>query len=144
MIKVRRIDSGVDMGAAFAIRQKVFVEEQKVDTDLEYDEYEGVAKHYLASVEELPVGTARWRETDKGVKLERFAVLEEYRDKGAGTALLKDVLADVQGLGLPIYLHAQVQVVPFYEKFGFRAVGDEFIEADIRHYKMIYEGRENG
>jgi predicted GNAT family N-acyltransferase len=144
MIKVRRIDSGVDMGAAFAIRQKVFVDEQKVDPELEYDEFEGTSHHYLASIEELPIGTARWRHTEKGIKLERFAVLDEYRDKGIGSALLKDVLADVLEQEKPVYLHAQVQVVPFYEKFGFKAVGDEFIEADIRHYKMIYEGRENG
>jgi predicted GNAT family N-acyltransferase len=142
MIKVRRIDSGVDMGAAFAIRQKVFVDEQHVDPHLEYDEFEGSSTHYLATIEDLPVGTARWRVTEKGVKLERFAVLEEYRDKGAGTALLAQVLSDADALAKPIYLHAQVQVVPFYEKFGFKAVGDEFVEADIRHYKMIYEGGE--
>jgi predicted GNAT family N-acyltransferase len=139
MIKVRPIDSGVDMGAAFAIRHKVFVEEQKVDPALEYDEFEGTSNHYLATIEELPIGTARWRETDKGIKLERFAVLEEYRDKGAGTALLKQVLNDIRQENKPVYLHAQVQVVGFYEKFGFKPVGDEFVEADIRHYKMIYE-----
>jgi predicted GNAT family N-acyltransferase len=141
MIKVRRIDSGTDMGAAFAIRQKVFVDEQKVDPHLEYDEYEGTSVHYLASIDDLPVGTARWRETDNGVKLERFAVIKEYRDTGVGTALLVRVLADVEALSKPIYLHAQVQVVSFYEKFGFQAVGNEFVEADIRHYKMIYGGQ---
>lgn len=130
------------MGAAFAIRQKVFVDEQKVDPHLEYDEYEDSSQHYLASIDdEMPIGTARWRETDNGVKLERFAVLKEFRDKGAGTALLIQVLADVEALGKPIYLHAQIQVVSFYEKFGFRSVGNEFTEADIRHYKMVYEGQ---
>lgn len=138
MITIRRIDSGADMGAAFSIRQKVFVEEQHVDPHLEYDEHEGISTHYLAYVDGMPIGTARWRETDGGVKLERFAVLKDYRDRGAATALLIRILSEIESLGKPIYLHAQVQVVPFYEKFGFQAVGDEFIEADIRHYKMIY------
>jgi predicted GNAT family N-acyltransferase len=138
MITVRKINSGADMEAAFSIRQKVFVEEQKVDPHLEYDEYENNSEHYLATIDEIPVGTARWRETDKGIKLERFAVLPEYRDRGVGKAILVQVLSDVKSLGKPIYLHAQIQVVSFYEKFGFQAVGDEFIEADIRHYKMTY------
>jgi predicted GNAT family N-acyltransferase len=87
----------------------------------------------MATIDDLPIGTARWRFTENGIKLERFAVLEEYRDKGAATALLKEVLNDVLKENKPVYLHAQVQVVGFYEKFGFKPVGDEFVEADIRH-----------
>ena len=54
------------MDLAFSIRQKVFVEEQKVDRDEEYDEFEPSSIHYLVYVDEKPVGTARWRITKDG------------------------------------------------------------------------------
>ncbi len=64
---------------ANAIRQSVFVEEQNVDPALEYDEYEEAAIHYLLYADGLAVATARWRETDMGIKLERFATLTSHR-----------------------------------------------------------------
>ncbi|MBE9481624.1 MAG: GNAT family N-acetyltransferase, partial [Bacteroidetes bacterium] len=70
---------------AFAIREKVFVIEQKVNPDLEYDEFEDNAQHYLVYLEKKPVATARRRKTEKGIKLERFAILKDYRNKGMGT-----------------------------------------------------------
>ena len=77
---------------AFSIRQKVFVVEQKVDAREEYDEHEEESLHYLLYKDETPIGTARWRHTDKGVKLERFAVLPDYRKDGAGSFLVNEVL----------------------------------------------------
>jgi predicted GNAT family N-acyltransferase len=118
------------------------VEEQQVDAAEEY-EFEEESHHYLALNEENePVATARWRKTTGGVKLERFAVLKEYRDKGAGRELVSHIL-EVLKNDPPkgdIYLHAQIQVIPFYEKAGFKALGDEFTEANIRHRKMVYLG----
>jgi predicted GNAT family N-acyltransferase len=136
MLLVKKIEDEVTLKKAFEIRQKVFVEEQQVDPELEYDEYEEGSTHYLALLDGIPVGTARWRKTEKGIKLERFAVLEEAREKGVGNCLLKQCLADIPKQGI-IYLHAQVQVIPFYERSGFVAEGEEFIEADIRHRKMV-------
>ncbi len=77
---------------AFRIRKEVFVREQFVDEVLEYDEYESTSKHYLAIYNDEAVGTCRWRFTDKGIKLERFAVIRPYRSKGIGAAMLKHVL----------------------------------------------------
>lgn len=124
------------MQAAFAIRNEVFVVEQEVDAREEYDEFETSSKHFLVMHEGKPVATARWRITEKGIKLERFAVLKAYRGKGFGLTVLKSVLEDLPPTPKRIYLHAQVQVVDFYGKVGFKAVGDEFIEANIRHYTM--------
>jgi predicted GNAT family N-acyltransferase len=121
---------------AFEIRRKVFVEEQKVSREEEYDQFEDTSTHYLVFADEKPVGTARWRKTDKGIKLERFAVLPEYRNSGAGTAILDKVLEDVLSLKERIYLHAQITAINFYLKAGFVTEGDEFVEANIRHYKM--------
>src|ERR1700689_5513449 len=79
----------------FEIRRKVFMEEQKATQEEEFDEFEESCLHYLVFLNELPVGTARWRRTKKGSKLERFAVLKEYRNAGAGNAVLQKVLEDV-------------------------------------------------
>ena len=127
-----------DMG--LAIRTEVFVRGQHVDPSLEY-EHEEEAHHYLLFLEDKPVATARWRETAKGIKLERFATLPDYRNKGFGSELLKEILKDVASSGNCIYLHSQLLAVPFYEKFNFLKEGDLFREADIDHFLMIYRQR---
>ena len=127
-------------GIAFTIRNTVFVEEQKVSQDEEYDEYETIAQHYLIYVDGFPAGTARMRETEKGTKLERFAILTDFRNKGAGSALVKRVLEDALPKGRTIYLHAQVPAMNVYARAGFVPEGDLFYEADIPHYKMVFKG----
>ena len=76
-----------------------------------------------------PCGTARWRRTSNGVKLERFAVLADFRGKGVGKALVKAVLDDVFSQQPEpierIYLHAQVTAMPLYAGFGFVSVGSD-------------------
>lgn len=142
MIDVKKAASEQDMKAAFAIREKVFVEEQRVPRDAEYDAHEDVASHYLATYGGVACGAARWRSTDAGVKLERFAVLPEYRNKSIGAEVLRLVLQDVQAAqpGKKIYLHAQLPAVNFYKRHGFVEDGDMFTECDIQHYKMVYKG----
>jgi len=122
---------------ALAIRHEVFVKGQNVDPALEY-EHEDDAHHYLLLLDEKPAATARWRETESGIKLERFATLEEYRNKGFGAALLKEILKDIIPLKKKIYLHSQLTAVKFYEKYGFVKEGEIFFEANIGHYKMIF------
>ena len=123
---------------AFSIRDKVFVQEQNVEPELEYDEFEDISNHYLLYYKEEPIATARWRETEKGIKLERFAMLKEYRNKGIGSELLKEVLKDVIPLRKRVYLHAQLNALSYYERFGFIRIGNIFMEADIEHYVMEY------
>ncbi|TAE27803.1 MAG: GNAT family N-acetyltransferase [Cytophagales bacterium] len=149
MIVVHPISSPADLEQAFTIRREVFVEEQNVPAEEEYDEFENSSRHFLAKHQEtnglsLPCGTARWRRTSKGVKLERFAVRKEFRGKGVGKALVKAVLDNVFSLQPEpiesIYLHAQVTAIPLYEGFGFKAVGPMFEECAIQHYKMVLPG----
>ncbi|KAB7730082.1 GNAT family N-acetyltransferase [Rudanella paleaurantiibacter] len=146
MITVRHISTPADLNHAFAIRREVFVEEQNVPSEEEYDEFETISRHFLASYQtpegtSFPCGTARWRRTGKGIKLERFAVRKDFRGKGVGKALVKAVLDDVFGLQPEpiesIYLHAQVTAMPLYEGFGFKAVGPMFEECNIQHYRMV-------
>lgn len=125
---------------AFQIRRQVFVVEQKVPASEEYDEFEKESRHFLAKIDGKPVGTARWRFTKNGVKMERFAVLEEARGKGVGQALVAAVLEDLkstpEAAGKTKYLHAQLTAMPLYSKFGFEKKGDLFEECNIQHYKM--------
>ena len=132
------VEDPVNCEIAFSIRNAVFVEEQKVSREEEYDSHESVARHYLVFSDTIPAGTARMRETDKGVKLERFAVLPEFRNKGVGALLLNQVLSDALTFNRMIYLHAQVAAVNLYARAGFKPEGEIFYEAGIPHYKMVY------
>ena len=120
---------------ALAIRYEVFVIGQDCPEDLEY-EFEEESTHFLVLVNNKAVATARHRKTKKGYKLERFAVLESERGKGYGNYVLTAILKDLRDYAGLIYMHAQEQVLPFYEKLGFKRVGDIFEEAGIMHYKM--------
>jgi predicted GNAT family N-acyltransferase len=122
---------------AIAIRRTVFVEEQGVDPRLEYDN-EDVSHHYLLMLADKPIATARWRETEKGIKLERFAVLSGFRNRGIGEVILKKVLKDVVHMKKMIYLHSQINAIPFYERNGFVKFGEQFTEAGIVHFLMKY------
>ena len=139
MIEVKRftIEDKNLAEQAFAIRRKVFVDEQGVDQNLEYDK-EDQSKHYLLLLAGRPIAAARWRETEKGIKLERFAVLPEFRNRGFGEIILAEVIKDVKTLGKPIYLHSQVRAVPFYERNGFIKEGEMFLEAGIEHIYMKF------
>ena len=75
-IKVEKVKTKEQFETIFNIRKNVFVIEQEVDPAKEYDEFEDSSTHFLASVEGSPAGTARWRFTKNGIKLERFAVLK--------------------------------------------------------------------
>ena len=140
MITVQSISAPQDLAAALAIRHHVFVEGQGVPAAAENDEHDATdAQHYLArTADGTPCGAARWRRTAAGVKLERFAVLEEFRNQAVGAALLRCVLGDVQAAhpGAPVYLNAQLRAIPFYERHGFSKVGDQFTECDIEHFQM--------
>ncbi len=135
MLEIIRILSDEELQQAFSIRRIVFVEEQQVEERIEY-EFEEDSIHFLALKDGQAVGTARWRRTDKGIKLERFAVLAEHRSSGVGSALLKTILQDIPNDVPYVYLHAQLSAIGLYAKFGFVPEGDQFEEAGIQHYKM--------
>jgi len=124
---------------AINIRTSVFVDELNIDPELECDKFDKIAHHYLLLENDIPMATSRWRETSKGIKLERFAVLKESRGKGIGTILLKEVLKDVIPLSKLIYLHSQHTAVNLYLKNGFEIIGQAFEEARIKHFYMEYK-----
>lgn len=125
----------------YKIRYIVFVEEQNVPAEEEKDEYENICRHYLATLGGEAVGTARWRATEKGIKLERVAILQSARKKSIGATMVSQVLTDIK-LANPntlIYCHAQVSALSFWISQGFIAEGDIFYEANIPHYLMKHK-----
>ncbi|WP_370089939.1 GNAT family N-acetyltransferase [Ekhidna sp.] len=125
---------------SFIIREEVFVVEQKVAAHEEFDEFEDESHHFVALDEnDNPIGSARWRYTEKGIKLERFTAKKTMRGMGLGTAIVKAVMEDIEQKaekGTYLYMHAQLPAVPLYLKFGFQTKGDQFDECGIMHYLM--------
>lgn len=136
LLQVIKIRTKEELESAFVVRRKVFVEEQGVAPELEL-ENEDVSTHFLALMDNQPCGACRYRKTDKGYKLERFAVLKEFRGKRVGQAMVAAVLDDIPDSAETIYLNAQVDAVSLYSKFGFAAQGEHFFEAGIEHVKMV-------
>ena len=140
MIKIRKFqfENTELMKIAHNIRYEVFVIGQNCPEDIEW-EFEKESTHFLVFDNKEAVATARHRETENGYKLERFAVLESKRSNGYGHIVLKAILEDLSDFNGNIYMHAQLDVIPFYEKMGFEKEGDLFVEANIMHYKMVFK-----
>lgn len=116
------------------IRLQVFVEEQKVPLELEWDEFDAVSRHALAYVHHHAVATGRLLPDGH---IGRLAVLPEWRGQGLGQAILSTLMTEAARLGYPdLLLHAQCQVEGFYRRFGFITEGDIFDEAGIPHILM--------
>jgi predicted GNAT family N-acyltransferase len=133
-----RIEVGGDREDAYEVRFAVFVEEQGVDPDIEIDEHEDDAVHFVAYTDDDPVGAARLREPEAGVgKVERLAVLKSHRGNGLGEALMDAVEREARDRGLTtLTLHGQLRVAEFYEYLGYERVSEEFMEAGIPHVEM--------
>ena len=140
-IVVKRVASQAELVQVLTIRIRVFVQEQKVPAEIELDNDDQRAIHFLATASAKAVGTARVVMKHGNAKIGRMAVLKSYRRKGVGAQLIKHAVASAQKLRAEkIYLHAQVAVIGFYEGMGFHAVGKIFDEAGIAHRKMILGG----
>ncbi|MEO0472961.1 MAG: GNAT family N-acetyltransferase [Bacteroidota bacterium] len=141
-IKVTLAETDDAYNHVFNIRTTVFVEEESIDQEDEYDGFDHLSTHYLATFDGIPAGTARWRTmlVSKKVRLERLAVLPAFRGKGVGAALIRHVLAEVPKQH-EIFIHVQFPNLPFYEKYGFVPEGESFEEAGILHRKMVWKGQ---
>ncbi|MFD4562463.1 GNAT family N-acetyltransferase [Streptomyces sp. NPDC058469] len=145
---VRVADDPADREACFAVRKEVFVVEQGVPQELEYDSYDAVATHVLAVREDgTPLGTGRLlygeaaaakTDGDPTVgSLGRLAVTKEARGLGVGVALVRAIEDAARARGLAaVDLHAQTHALGFYERLGYEAYGPEFPDAGIPHRAM--------
>lgn len=121
----------------FIIRKIVFVEEQKVTMEEEFDLEEKDRIMFVVYDEKKPIGAARIKLKDKTAKIQRVCILKEYRSLGYGYALMMELhrYCDEHGVS-EIILDAQTHALPFYEKCGYTAFGDLFYDARIPHYRM--------
>lgn len=124
-----------DRDALRSVRIPVFVVEQSVDPNEEFDEVDLVCRHFLATdAKGCAIGTGR---LDDHGKIGRMAVAKEWRGRGVGRAILGAAVAAASQQGMRrVYLHAQVSALGFYERQGFRAFGECFSEAGIEHLAM--------
>ena len=137
-IKVRIVENAKEMEIVRDIRHRVFIVEQNVPQHVEVDQFEESSRYLLAALDGQFVGTARWRKTAKGTKLERFGVLQDKRTYGVGRALVEFMLEQVKNEAV-VYLHAQDHVISFYIKFGFQPIGEHFYEGGISHHEMVWK-----
>ena len=137
-IDIKIATTNKDKERCFSVRREVFVREQNISEKVEFDDINFNPTYFIATYKNESVGTARYRFTDRGVKLERFAVLKSFRNLGVGKKLV-DYIINIIGHEKFIYLHAQESVIEFYFKLGFKKIGSPFFEAEIPHQKMMYD-----
>ncbi|MEC9006592.1 MAG: GNAT family N-acetyltransferase [Candidatus Neomarinimicrobiota bacterium] len=136
-VKIKLVHTKKERENILKIRKNVFIDEQNIPTEIEIDAFEESANYIIAYIDEVPVGTARWREVDNDIKLERFAVLKNYRKKGIGKQLTEFII-DKTHKDKIIFLNSQKSAIGFYQKVGFETVGPFFEEANKLHQRMIF------
>lgn len=157
---IRPAVSDADWQHVRSIRQLVFVEEQACAPEDEWDAHDAAdvrgrtVHHLLGTVDGVPAAAARWRPVRQTegrqsegaaslelatAKLERFAVLPDFRGRGFGRQMIEHAMAEARAAGHEtLVLHAQAYLVDLYRQLGFEAVGDPFGEAGIEHVKMTW------
>ncbi|HWL57136.1 MAG TPA: GNAT family N-acetyltransferase [Paracoccus sp. (in: a-proteobacteria)] len=136
------IEKTDDIPACRAIRREVFVVEQSVPEEDEWDDLDGEAIHLLALDDaRQPIGTARILLQGDTGKIGRVAVVKSARGTGMGAALIRAALDELRALpGITrAKLGAQTHAIGFYEKLGFTAYGPEYDDAGIPHRDMVRE-----
>lgn len=135
-VRIVKTDWKNDREALAAIRRRVFIEEQHVPEDMEWDEHDMASVHFLAlDADGNAVGCVRLLPTGQ---ISRLSVLENHRSEGIGRRLLEAAITEARARGLrEIFLHAQTHATSFYEAAGFLVDGGIFIEAGIPHRLMV-------
>ena len=137
-LDIKKVKSKQEFNKTIKIRETVFIEEQSVPKEIEIDELDKKAEHFIVYLKNKPIGCARIRKINNYAKLERIAILKEFRGKGFGRDLTNFLINYCKKIGLnEIHLHSQIYVSNFYKKLGFKSIGKKFLEADIEHIEMI-------
>ena len=122
------------------IREKVFIQEQKVMPELEWDGMDEKAIHFLVFNDKAAIGCARAIVIKDHMQLGRMAVLKEYRGQGIGSALIEKAMTTAKLNQLSaIYISAQCHAIDFYKKFGFEVTSDIYLDAEIPHRDMTLD-----
>jgi predicted GNAT family N-acyltransferase len=145
VIEVRRVTGPEDMETIYLIRHIVFVDEQRLTPDARNDPDDRRSLHYLAYLNGEAVGTGRLTMLGPEAQIAWLAVLEPQRGSGVGRALMEAMLTDAVEAGSEyVILNAQTHALEFYQRLGFRTVGDVFRMSRIPHQVMIAGLRPGG
>jgi predicted GNAT family N-acyltransferase len=139
-IFIKVADLNTEFSDIQQIRYFVFQVEQAIDYVDEFDGKDPESLHLIAYFMDQPVGTLRIRDIGEAIaKVERLAVLKDFRSLGIGKQLMLKAIATITELGTYrlVKIHAQSYLEGFYTKLGFTAQGDKFMEAGIEHIVMI-------
>lgn len=134
-----RIDRATDAGEiakCLAIRRIVFIEGQDVSEAEEVDGKDPECRHYIGRIDGAAVATARVLPLGKTAKIQRVAVLDDFRGKNLGAGLMRYILSDLAPEFSEAVLGSQTHAIPFYEKLGFEAFGPIYDDAGIDHRDM--------
>jgi len=148
-VATRIATSDEDHAVVWAIRERVFIIEQKVPVEIERDEHDATATHVLVLVDDEPAGTGRlvveaagFGDVDEAhgpvAHLGRIAVLGPWRGQRLGVAIVEALEGAARAHSLRMaYLSSQDHALDFYRKLGYEAMGAGYLEADIPHHAMI-------
>ena len=139
--EARNADFTADFASSRHVRETVFIDEQRVPRELEFDDRDRQCLHVLVFDGATPVGTGRL-DLDYDGKVGRVAVVATHRRAGVGTAVMEQLHAVARERKHPhLWCHAQLTAVPFYERLGYVKSGPIFVEAGIDHVRMEYSLR---
>ena len=132
------VASNRELAGSFEVRRQVFIEEQGIPKNLEFDGNDKEALHMVVKDGERVVGTARVLFlAGNQAKLERMAVLKPFRRRRIGRRIISFLNEELRSRRVQqVVLHAQREAVAFYRACGFRELGSPFLEAGIEHIQM--------
>lgn len=129
-----------DKDICFKLRESVFIQEQNVPVDMERDEDDERATHFILFNDCTPIGVGRIVDNKSTAIVGRVGILSEFRGKGAGLFLMMEIIGYCKQQGFQkIILGAQEHALGFYEKLGFKICSDKYMDANIPHFKMQLE-----
>lgn len=133
------VTTNKELNDAYQVREIVFMIEQQVPKNLEMDEHDETATHFVVYDDFEPVAAARIRTyTDNTIaKVERVAVLKKHRGTGVGKSLMNLIEKEALNQGYTAYrLNSQRHAEKFYSKLGYDTISEPFDEAGIEHVTM--------
>ncbi|AXI08808.1 GNAT family N-acetyltransferase [Oceanobacillus zhaokaii] len=135
---IKIVESDNELQQAYKVRMEVFVNEQKVPEEIEIDEHEDAATHFIGYEGAKPIAASRLRFVEEYGKLERICILKDYRGKSHGMEIINAMESVIIDKGYKqAKLNAQTQAEGFYQKLGYDTVSGDFLDAGIPHVTMI-------
>ncbi len=137
MLEIKWVNNTDDLTDIYKVRREVFIKEQNIAPDIEFDGTDRYSISVLLYEDSIPVATGRVILIDELYTIGRISVLKEYRNKKYGGKIVSLLSNKARELGATtVHVHAQSRAVDFYSKLGFECYGKEYKEAGIPHINM--------